>query len=188
MQMPESGGPSSEYLLKFTGFSLVIFLSLIMKIPEWEGNWKYGIFPTTRPIIVIFYESYLIFRLRDPAPKTQASFVFFPRHSRKTLAEEKKTCLGFGGCLAWNKGLRWEFIKENKKTRTRPRKWSRKKERKYALDQKIFQKKKRSQPRKRPKKTSFFSSYFLVFFYKFPPLAWNRSGSLNILRFMMIVN
>ena len=88
MQMPESGGPSSEYFLKFTGFSLVIFLSLIMKIPEWEGNWKYGIFPTTRPIIVIFYESFLIFRLRDPAPKTQASFVFFSQKFCGNSAEE----------------------------------------------------------------------------------------------------
>ena len=39
--------------------------------------------------------------------------------------------------------LRWEFLKENKKTRFRPRKWSRKKERKHALGQESDQEKKR---------------------------------------------
>ena len=57
--------------------------------------------------------------------------------------------------------LRWKFIKENKKVRTRPRKRSRKQE----LDQ------------EKKKKLSFFLDhflgrvlvFFLFFLYKFPP-------------------
>ena len=68
---------------------------------------------------------------------------------------------------------RWEFIKENKKTRTRPRKRFIKHENKNSTTKKKQEKK---------KKLSFFLDhflgrvlvfllcYFLVFFYKFPPL------------------
>jgi len=69
--------------------------------------------------------------------------------------------------------LRWEFIKENKKTRFRPRKPSRKND-----NGQEKRKKTRSRPRKRPRKKrklSLFFSYFLVFFYKCSPLLWTEN-------------
>ena len=70
---------------------------------------------------------------------------------------------------------RWESIKENKKTSSRPRESDEeKKGREHALDQESDQEKKKkrkhalNQESDQEKKTFFFS-YFLIFFYKFPP-------------------
>ena len=74
---------------------------------------------------------------------------------------------------------RWEFIRENKKKRTRPRKRSIKKNKEESKNStKKAIKKARKRPRQK-EKTSFFSitflveflfSFFLVLFYKFPDL------------------
>ena len=74
--------------------------------------------------------------------------------------------------------LRWEFIKENKKTRFQPRKRSRKKKkvRKHALNQESDQEEKKNNfflfvfDHFLGRELVFFLfSYFLVFFYKFSP-------------------
>ena len=56
------------------------------------------------------------------------------------------------------KNLRWKLVKENKKTRTRSRKWSRKKVFSYFLDRFLG------------RVLVFLFCYFFVFFFKFPPL------------------
>ena len=69
--------------------------------------------------------------------------------------------------------LWWEFIKENKKTRFRPRKLPRKREREKKNENTLSTKRFLGRER-----AFFIFSYFLDFFYEFPPL--QCGDTLNI--------